>query len=165
MHATLGIITSERFKNGQDLYDSVLNRLYNLSDSRGIIDSYCIGYNIYEHDSSSDLMRMDYIDPNNDRGYADKLTSFNVPVTLLDDVVTMVNMKDMAHLTDEQLFELRPHTLLECLNYEPWVIIENKRFIFRNNGHSYALIYPFWKERLRRYINAGNYFTVMDYHF
>lgn len=165
MHATLGIITSEPFKNEQDLYDSVLDVLYSTSKSSGIIDSYYIGYNIEEHNSSSDLMHMDYIDPNNDWGYADKLTSFGVPVTLLDDAVTMVNMKDMAHLTDEQLFELRPHTLLECLNYEPWLIIENKRFIFRNYGRSYSLVYPFWKERLRHYINAGNYFTVMDYHF
>lgn len=165
MHATLGIITSERFKNGQDLYDSVLNTLYNLSDSSRIIDSYSIGYNCEEHDSSSSLMYMDYIDPNNDWGYASKFASFGVPVTLLDDAITMVDMKDMTHLTDEQLFELRPHTLLEALNYEPWVIIENKRFIFRNYGRSYSLIYPFWKERLRHYINAGNYFTVMDYHF
>lgn len=165
MHAGLGIITSEAFKNAQDLYDSVLNRLYSLSESRGIIDSHFIGYNPYINESCSDLVRMDYIDPNNDLGYADKLKSFGVLVTYLDDVVTMVNMENMAHLSDEQLFELRPHTLLECLNYEPWVITENNRFIWSHNGHSYKTIYPFWKERLRHHINAGNYFTIMDYHF
>ena len=164
MHAALGIITSEAFKNAQDLYDNVLNRLYSLSESRGIIDSYFIGYNPYISESCSDLVCMDYIVPNNDLGYGDKFKSFGVPVTYLDDVVTMVNMKNMAHLSDEQLFELRPHTLLECLNYEPWVITENNRFIWCR-GHSYKTIYPFWKERLRHHINAGNYFTIMDYHF
>ena len=168
MHAALGIITSEAFKNAQDLYDNVLNRLYSLSESRGIIDSHFIGYNPYISESCSDLVCMDYIDPNNDWGYGDKFKSFGVPVTYLDDVVTMVNMKNMAHLSDEQLFELRPHTLLECLNYEPWVIIENNRVMWSRNGHSYKTIktiYPFWKERLRHHINARNCFTVMDYHF
>ena len=168
MHAALGIITSEPFKNSQDLYDSVLHRLYSLSESRGIIDSHFIGYNPYISESCSDLVCMDYIDPNNDWGYGDKFKSFGVPVTYLDDVVTMVNMENMAHLSDEQLFELRPHTLLECLNYEPWVIIENNRVMWSHNGHSYKTIktiYPFWKERLRHHINAGNCFTVMDYHF
>ncbi len=168
MHAALGIITSEPFKNSQDLYDSVLHRLYSLSESRGIIDSHFIGYNPYISESCSDLVCMDYIDPNNDWGYGDKFKSFGVPVTYLDDVVTMVNMKNMAHLSDEQLFELRPHTLLECLNYEPWVIIENNRVMWSRNGHSYKTIktiYPFWKERLRHHINARNCFTVMDYHF
>ena len=164
MHAALGIITSEPFKNSQDLYDSVLHQLYSLSESRGIIDSHFIGYNPYISESCSDLVCMDYIDPNNDWGYGDTFKSFGVPVTYLDDVVTMVNMKHMAHLRDEQLFELRPHTLLECLNYEPWVITENNRLIWRR-GHSYKTIYPFWKERLRHHINAGNYFTIMDYHF
>lgn len=168
MYAALGIITSEPFKNSQDLYDSVLHRLYSLSESRGIIDSHFIGYNPYISESCSDLVCMDYIDPNNDWGYGDKFKSFGVPVTYLDDVVTMVNMKNMAHLSDEQLFELRPHTLLECLNYEPWVIIENNRVMWSRNGHSYKTIktiYPFWKERLRHHINARNCFTVMDYHF
>lgn len=168
MHATLGIITSEPFKNVQDLCDNVLNRLHSLSESRGIIDSHFIGYNPYINESCSDLVCMDYIDPNNDWGYGDEFKSFGVPVTYLDDVVTMVNMKNMAHLSDEQLFELRPHTLLECLNYEPWVIIENNRVMWSHNGHSYKTIktiYPFWKERLRHHINAGNYFTIMDYHF
>ena len=165
MHAVLGIIASEPFENSQDLCDKVLNRLCSLYESRGIIDSHFIGYNPYINESCSDLVRMDYIDPNNDLGYADKLKSFGVPVTYLDDVVTMVNMENMAHLSDEQLFELRPHTLLECLNYESWVIIENNRFIWSHNGHSYKTIYPFWKERLRHHINAGNYFTIMDYHF
>lgn len=164
MHAGLGIITSEHFKNVQDLYDKVLNRLYSLSESRGIIDSYFIGYNPYINESCSDLVCMDYIDPGNNWRYVDKLKSFGVPVTYLDDTVAMVNMKNMAHLSDEQLFELRPHTLLECLDYEPWVITENNRFIWRP-GHSYETIYPFWKERLRHHINAGNYFTIMDYHF
>lgn len=168
MHAALGIITSEPFKNSQDLYDSVLHRLYSLSESRGIIDSHFIGYNPYISESCSDLVCMDYIDPNNDWGYGDEFKSFGVPVTYLDDVVTMVNMENMAHLSDEQLFELRPHTLLECLNYEPWVIIENNRVMWSHNGHSYKTIetiYPFWKERLRHHINARNCFTVMDYHF
>lgn len=168
MHATLGIITSEPFKNSQDLCDNVLNRLHSLAESRGIIDSHFIGYNPYISESCSDLVCMDYIDPNNDWGYGDKFKSFGVPVTYLDDVVTMVNMKNMAHLSDEQLFELRPHTLLECLNYEPWVIIENNRVMWSRNGHSYKTIktiYPFWKERLRHHINARNCFTVMDYHF
>lgn len=164
MHAALGIITSEAFKNEQDLYDNVLNRLYSLSESRCIIDSHFIGYNPYINESCSDLVRMDYIDPGNNWCYVDKLKSFGVPVTYLDDTVAMVNMKNMAHLSDEQLFELRPHTLLECLNYEPWVITENNRFIWRR-GHSHKTIYPFWKERLRHHINAGNYFTIMDYHF
>ena len=168
MHAVLGIITSEPFKNSQDLCDNVLNRLHSLAESRGIIDSHFIGYNPYISESCSDLVCMDYIDPNNDWGYGDKFKSFGVPVTYLDDVVTMVNMENMAHLSDEQLFELRPHTLLECLNYEPWVIIENNRVIWSRNGHSYKTIktiYPFWKERLRHHINARNCFTVMDYHF
>lgn len=168
MHATLGIITSEPFKNSQDLCDNVLNRLHSLAESRGIIDSHFIGYNPYISESCSDLVCMDYIDPNNDWGYGDKFKSFGVPVTYLDDVVTMVNMENMAHLSDEQLFELRPHTLLECLNYEPWVIIENNRVMWSRNGHSYKTIktiYPFWKERLRHHINARNCFTVMDYHF
>lgn len=164
MHATLGIITSEPFKNAQDLYDNVLNRLYSLSESRGIIDSHFIGYNPYINESCSDLVCMDYIDPSNNWWYVDKFKSFGVPVTYLDDTVAMVNMKHMAHLSDEQLFELRPHTLLECINYEPWVIIENNRIIWRPR-HSYETIYPFWKERLRHHINAGNYFTIMDYHF
>ena len=164
MHAALGIITSEPFKNSQDLCDNVLNRLHSLAESRGIIDSHFIGYNPYISESCSDLVCMDYINPNNDWGYGDEFKSFGVPVTYLDDVVTMVNMKNMAHLSDEQLFELRPHTLLECLNYEPWVITENNRFIWRR-GHSYKTLYPFWKERLRHHINAGNYFTIMDYHF
>lgn len=167
MHAALGIITSEPFKNSQDLCDNVLNRLHSLAESRGIIDSHFIGYP-YISESCSDLVCMDYIDPNNDWGYGDKFKSFGVPVTYLDDVVTMVNMKNMAHLSDEQLFELRPHTLLECLNYEPWVIIENNRVMWSHNGHSYKTIktiYPFWKERLRHHINARNCFTVMDYHF
>lgn len=168
MHAALGIITSEPFKNSQDLYDSVLHQLYSLSESRGIIDSHFIGYNPYISESCSDLVCMDYINPNNDWGYGDTFKSFGVPVTYLDDVVTMVNMENMAHLSDEQLFELRPHTLLECLNYEPWVIIENNRVMWSHNGHSYKTIktiYPFWKERLRHHINARNCFTVMDYHF
>lgn len=168
MHATLGIITSEAFKNTQDLYDNVLNRLYSLSESRGIIDSHFIGYNPYISESCSDLVCMDYIDPGNNWLYVDKFKSFGVPVTYLDDTVAMVNMKNMAHLSDEQLFELRPHTLLECLNYEPWVIIENNRVMWSHNGRSYKTIqtiYPFWKERLRHHINARNCFTVMDYHF
>lgn len=164
MHAALGIISSEPL-NAQDLYDNVLRRLYALSESRGIIDSYFIGYNPYVNESGSDLVCMDYIDPSNNWWYVDKFKSFGVPVTYLDDTVAMVNMKHMAHLSDEQLFELRPHTLLECLNYEPWVITENNRFIWSHNGHSYRTTYPFWKERLRRHINAGNYFSIMDYHF
>lgn len=164
MHASLGVITPYPFKDGEDLYNKVLSRLYNLSESRGIIDSHFIGYNLYKCDSSSDLLSMDYISPESDWGYAEKFESLGVPVTYLGDVITMVNMKNMAHLSDEQLFELRPHTVLECPDYEPWMIIENSRFMWRD-GHSHHAYYPFWKERLRRYINAGNYFTIMDYHF
>lgn len=164
MHASLGVITAYPFKDGQDLYNKVLSRLYALPESIGIIDSHFIGYNPYESDYSSCLLSMDYISPENDWGYAEKFTSLGVPVTYLGDVITMVNMTNMAHLSDEQLFELRPHTLLECPEYEQWMIIENSRCM-RRTRHPYLAYYPFWKERLRRYINAGNYFTVMDYHF
>lgn len=164
MHASLGIITPYPFKDGQNLFNEVLSRLYSLSESRGIIDSLFIGYNPYTSDYRSDLLCMDYISPECDWGYTEKFESLGVPVTYLGDIITMVNMKDMAHLSDEQLFELRPHTVLECPDYKPWMIIENSRFMWED-GRSYYTHYPFWKERLRRHINAGNYFTIMDYHF